>query len=211
MPKFFSIWLARNTNWLDWNKRREEREKMNYGSRIAKIGGQRRERKNKLWLQGQVFQAKPKMHRTLSQWVRYNEFVESGPKSQALVHGQRLSRCSSRTEFSRGDCSSARSGELFLVPLVWWGISAPPFYFSLLPFYSSFLPPEWVLRVGTCSINPSLQLLGVVVKAEKHGYVRYMALNAVMTAFPSNISIFSAVIFYFSTFPVPWNDLECHC
>ena len=60
-----------------------------------------------------------------------------------------------------------------------------------------------VPRVGICPISPSLQLLGVVVNAEKHGYVRHKALNAIMTAFHSDISIFSVVLFCFSTFPVP--------
>ena len=63
---------------------------------------------------------------------------------------------------------------------------------------------------GTCPISPPLQLLGVVVKIEKHGYVRHKALNVVMAAFPSNISIFSVVPLCFNTFLVPWNDLECH-
>jgi len=66
-----------------------------------------------------------------------------------------------------------------------------------------------VPRVGTCPISLSLQLLGVVVKAEKH-YVRHKALNAIMAAFPLNIFIFFVVLFCFSTFSVPWNDLECH-
>ena len=47
-----------------------------------------------------------------------------------------------------------------------------------------------VLWVSTCPISPSLQLLGVVVKAEEHGYVRHKAPNAIMAAFPSDISIF---------------------
>ena len=49
----------------------------------------------------------------------------------------------------------------------------------------------------------------MVVKVEKHGYVRYKVLNAIMAAFPLDISIFSVVLFYLSTFPVPWNDPEC--
>ena len=80
--------------------------------------------------------------------------------------------------------------------------------------YSLFIvvsfPLKGVPRVGTCPINPSLQLLGVVVKIEKHGCVRHKTLNAVMAAFPSDNSIFSAVPFCFSTFLVPWNDLECY-
>ena len=63
---------------------------------------------------------------------------------------------------------------------------------------------------GTCPISPPLQLLGVVVKVEKHGYVRYKVLNAIMAAFPLDISIFSVVLFCSSPFTVLWNDLECH-
>ena len=64
--------------------------------------------------------------------------------------------------------------------------------------------------MGTCPISPPLQLLGVVVEVEKYGYVRHKALNEIMAAFPSDISIFSVVLFGFSTFSVPWNNLECH-
>ena len=67
-----------------------------------------------------------------------------------------------------------------------------------------------VPRVGTCPISPSLQLLRMVVKTKKYGYVRHKALNAIMVAIPSDISIFSVVLFCFSTFPLPWNDLECY-
>ena len=90
------------------------------------------------------------------------------------------------------------------------GVSTPP----SVSLYSLFIVVSFLLngvpKVGTCLISPSLQLLGVVVKAEKHGYVRHKALNEIMTVFPSNISIFFVVLFCFSTFPVPWNDLECH-
>ena len=83
-----------------------------------------------------------------------------------------------------------------------WGVSAPPFCFLPLPFIvvSSFL--NGVPWVGTCPISPSLQLLGVAVKAEKHGYVRHKALNAVMAAFPltfpfSSLSFFALVLLLF--------------
>ena len=72
---------------------------------------------------------------------------------------------------------------------------------SLFIVVSSFL--NGVHWVGTCPISLFLQLLEVIVKAEKYGCVRHKALSAVMEAFPSNISIFSAVLFYFSIFPVP--------
>ena len=61
-------------------------------------------------------------------------------------------------------------------------------------FYSLFIvvsfPLKWVLKVGTCPISPSLQLLGVVVKIEKHGCIRHKALNAIMAAFPLDSSLF---------------------
>ena len=42
----------------------------------------------------------------------------------------------------------------------------------------------------------------MVVKAEKHGYVRYKALNAIMAVFPLNIYILSVVLFNFNSFSV---------
>ena len=95
------------------------------------------------------------------------------------------------------------------MPLVCWGVP-PPFCLSLLPFYSSFLPLNGVPKVGTCPINPSLQLLEVVVKAEKYDCVRLRALNTIMATFPLNASVFPIVFFCFSIFPVPRDDLECH-
>ena len=65
----------------------------------------------------------------------------------------------------------------------------------------------WLCQVQDTECNNGS---GVVVKAEKHGYDRYKALNAIMAAFPLEISIFSAVPFCFSIFPILWNDLECH-
>ena len=77
--------------------------------------------------------------------------------------------------------SSARSEELFLVPLVCWG--SPPLLFLFTPlFIVVFLLLTRVSRVGTCPISPYLQLLGVVVRTEKYGYVRHRALNAIKAA-----------------------------
>ena len=105
---------------------------------------------------------------------------------------------------------SAQFRELFLVPLVCWGVFPHP----SVSLYSLFIVVSFllngVLRVGTCPICHSLQLLGVVVKAEKYGCVRVKALNAIMTVFPLDTFTFSFVLFCFSTFPVPWNNLECH-
>ena len=70
--------------------------------------------------------------------------------------------------------------------------------------YSLFIVVFFLLngapRVGTCPISPSLQLLGVVVRTEKYGRVRRMALNAIMTAFPLNTFV---VLSCFSTLPAP--------
>ena len=67
-----------------------------------------------------------------------------------------------------------------------------------------------VPKVGTYPISPSFQLLGVVVKEEEYGCVRHRARNAIMAAFPSDTSIFFVFLFCFNTFPILWNDLECH-
>ena len=61
-----------------------------------------------------------------------------------------------------------------------------------------------------CPISPSLPLLGVVVRTEKYGRVKLMALNAIMAAFPLDTSVFSIVLFCFNVFPALWNDMECH-
>ena len=84
----------------------------------------------------------------------------------------------------------------------------PALLFSLYsPFIAVFFLLNGVLKVGTCLISPSLQLLGVVVRTEKYGRVRHKALNAIMAAFPLNTFV---VLFCFSTFPAPWLDRECH-
>ena len=81
----------------------------------------------------------------------------------------------------------------------------------LLSLYSPFIAVFFLLngvpRVGICPISHSLQLLGVVVRTEKYGRVRHKELNAIMIAFPLNTFV---VLFCFSTFPVPWDDRECH-
>ena len=48
------------------------------------------------------------------------------------------------------------------------------------------------------------------VRTEKYGCVRHKALNAIMTFFPLDTSVFSVVLFCFSVFPALWNDMECH-
>ena len=67
-----------------------------------------------------------------------------------------------------------------------------------------------VPRVGNCPINPSFQLLGMVVKAKKYGCVRHKVQNAIMAAFPLDISVFFVVFSCFNTFPIPWNGMGCH-
>ena len=64
------------------------------------------------------------------------------------------------------------------------GSSPPPHCLpSLIFILVSFLPIQ-IYSADTCLISPSPKLLGVVVKAEKHGFVRYKVLNAIMAAFP---------------------------
>ena len=82
-------------------------------------------------------------------------------------------------------------------------VSAHSLLLSLYPLFIvvSFLL-NGVLRIGTCLISPPLQLLGVVVKAKKHGYVRHKALNEIMELFPltfpfSLLSFFALVLFLF--------------
>ena len=57
-----------------------------------------------------------------------------------------------------------------------------PFCFPFSPFIVVSFFLNGVPRVGTCPISHSLQLLGVVVKTEKHDYARCKALNAIMAA-----------------------------
>ena len=88
------------------------------------------------------------------------------------------------------------------MPPACWGVSAPsPLSVS---FYSLFIVISFLLngalRVGTCPISPSFQLLGVIVRTEGYGRVRHKALNEIMAAFPFNTFI---VLFYFNTFPAP--------
>ena len=82
-----------------------------------------------------------------------------------------------------------------LVLITVWGVffDASGVLGGLLPtlsvsLYSLFIVVSFFLngvpRVGTCPISPSLQLLGVVVRTEKHGCVKHKALNAIMAAFP---------------------------
>ena len=115
-----------------------------------------------------------------------------------------------RTRFIREDQSSPRSGEPFLVPLVCWGVPPPPpnvSLYSLFFFIVVFFSLNGAPRAGTRPISPSLQLVGVVVRAEKYSRVRSKALNAIMTAFPLNAFVVLSCV---STFPAPWNDRECH-
>ena len=59
------------------------------------------------------------------------------------------------TEFIWVNQFSARFRKPFLVPLMCWGVFAPPLYLFLLPFYSRFLPPEWGPQ-GWCLSHPPL-------------------------------------------------------
>ena len=82
------------------------------------------------------------------------------------------------------------------------GVSAP----LSVSLHSLFIVVSFLLngvpRVGICPISPPLQLLGVVVKAKKYGYVRHKALNEIMELFPltfpfSLLSFFALVLFLF--------------
>ena len=86
------------------------------------------------------------------------------------------------------------------------GVSAPLYCLPSPSFIEVSFLLNWVPNADTCPISPSPKLLGVVIRAEKHGYVRDKALNAIMAAFPLDISILFVVLFCFSTFPVPWSD-----
>ena len=149
------------------------------------------------------------MHGTLNQWARYNESVENGPKSWTLVYEQRSSWCSSWAEFAKENWSSAWSEELFLVSLVCWGRRIPLSVSLYFLFIVVFFLLNGVPRVGICPISLSFQLLGVVVRIEKYCSVWHKALNAIVATFPLDASVFSVVFFCFSTFPTPWNDMEC--
>ena len=109
--------------------------------------------------------------------------------------------------------SAPRHGPRSLFWCLWWdgGVLAPILSISL---YSLFIVVSFLLNgvfgAGTCPISPSLQLLGVVVRIEKYGHIKLMALNAIMAAFPLDTSVFSIVLFCFNAFPALWNDMECH-
>ena len=74
---------------------------------------------------------------------------------------------------------------MFLFFLFTLGVNGPPSQYIMLfsPFYTSFSPPSnvhvWVqfYRTDTCPISPYLKWLGVVVKAEWHGFVWRRVLN----------------------------------
>ena len=116
------------------------------------------------------------------------------------------------TEFIWENWSSARFREPFLVPLMCWGVFAPsPLFVSLyFLFLVDFFLLNGVPRVGTCPICPSIQLLGVVVRTGKYGHVRHKVINAIMTVFSLDTSLFSAVLSCYSTFPALWYDIVCH-
>ena len=83
------------------------------------------------------------------------------------------------------------------------------FCFSLSHFIVISFLLNGVPRVGTCPINLSLQLLGVVVRSEKYGSVRHKALSTIVTAFPLDVFIISVVFSCFVAFPILWNNMEC--
>ena len=80
--------------------------------------------------------------------------------------------------------------------------------------YSLFIVDFFLLngvpRVGVCPIRHSLQLLGVVVRTGKYGYIRHKVMNAIMAVFSLDPSLFSAVLSCYSIFPALWYDIVCH-
>ena len=84
--------------------------------------------------------------------------------------------------------------------LVCWGVSPPPLVSLFSLFIVDFFLLNGVPMVGTCPIRPSLQSLGVVVRTGKYGHVRHKAIDAIMTSFSLDTSLFSIVLFYFITF-----------
>ena len=110
-------------------------------------------------------------------------------------------------ELVLGTIPGALSGPSYVL-----GGSSPPLSVSLYSlFIVDFFLLNWIPRVGACLIRPSLQLLGVlVVRTGKYGHVRHKAMNAIMTAFSLDTSLFSVVIFCYNIFPAPWYDIECH-
>ena len=112
------------------------------------------------------------------------------------MYGQWLSRCSPWTEFTREDlvlgailgAFSGASGVL--------GVFASAFIVSLYSlFIADFFLLNGVLRVGSCPISPSLQLLGVVVRTGKYDHVKHKAMNAIMAAFSLDTFLFSVCPF----------------
>ena len=136
------------------------------------------------------------MHGAFDQRAQYNEFIESRPKSWALVCEWRPSRYSPWAKFNRENLSSAESEE-FSWCFRCVGGSTLPFVSLYSPFIVVFLLLTGVPMIGTCPIRPYLQLLGVVVRAEKYGRVRHRALNTIKAAFPYTLSFY---LLSFSTF-----------
>ena len=131
------------------------------------------------------------------------------------MYGQRSSQCSLRSSWDKLGLSERIGPRHGLGSLFWclWSVGrSPPRLF--VSFYSLFIVVFFLLngvpRASTCPINPFLQLLGVVVRTEKYGRIRHKALNAMVAVFPLGTSVFSVVLFYFSTFPAPWDNMECH-
>ena len=78
--------------------------------------------------------------------------------------------------------------EVFLLGMAWEALvlglfSQPLFWIAYFSFYTSLYPPSNVhvyvqlSRTDTCPISPYLKWLGVVVKAEKHCFVRRRVFN----------------------------------
>ena len=166
-------------------------------------------------LQGHVFQAKPKMNETLDlePFTMNLQKMDQRAGLQRMNnghHGAFYDQIEADRVPQRGLVLATVQGAFFDASGVLGGLrpTLPVSLYSLFIVVSFLL--NGALRVGTCPISPSLQLLGVVVRTKKYGHVRRMALNAIMAVFPLDTSIFSVVLFCFSAFPALWNDMECH-
>ena len=102
------------------------------------------------------------------------------------MHGQQLTWYLSQS--SKDELSlSKRVGPLHGPRSFFWGLLSdrgfrplfclPSPSFIVVSFFMNLVP-----SANTCPISPSPKLLGVVVKAEKYGYVMYKTLNAIMAA-----------------------------
>ena len=105
---------------------------------------------------------------------------------------------------------------------LWWDGGSPPapFHLPLLPFYSSFLPPEWGPWGRYLSHQPLPLVVGSGCKdrevwlCQAQGTECYNGSLSLrhfrFLRCPFLLQCFSLSFFCFSAFPTLWNDMECH-